>query len=148
MVDPVSVPLGYWLRTVDSLFESSMDDVLASEDVTRRLWQVLGSIKRNEPASPAAVDQAMALFLDGEPAQSAPLLGDLAERGWIAQRDGAWSLTDVGRTAVARLEALVAEHRQVMFQGIDDSDYRTTVETLARVAGNLDPQGNRAAGFR
>jgi len=146
--DPVSVPLGFWLRTVDSLFDSSMDEMFTAAGVTRRLWQVLNTIKRNEPVSTQDVDAAMAMFLDEDVPSSSPLLEDLGHRGWVDATGGTWTLTDDGRSAVAELEKQVTRHREVMFRGVDDTDYRTTVETLARVASNLDPQGARSTKFR
>lgn len=140
------MPIGFWLRRVDALFESSMDAMFAAEDLTRRMWQALSTIKRNEPASVVEVAQAMAMFLDADTPVS-PWLEDLAGRGWIVELDGRWRLTGEGRTAVAGLERQVAAHRDVMFRGVDDLEYRTTVETLARIADNLDPEGNGAASF-
>lgn len=144
----MSVPLGFWLRTVDSLFDSSMDELFSAEGVTRRLWQVLNSIKRNEPASTKDLDEAMAVFLDADVPSSSPLLEDLARRGWVEAAADTWTLTDDGRSVVAGLEKQVAHHREVMFRGVEDADYRTTVETLARVTSNLDPDGTRSTTFR
>ena len=37
-------PLGWWLRHVHELLESSMAHALRAESVTRRQWQVLNTI--------------------------------------------------------------------------------------------------------
>ena len=148
MDDPVAVPLGFWLRTVDSLLDSSMDELFASGGVTRRLWQVLNTVQRNEPAGADVINDAMAMFLDENVPSTSPLLDELASRGWAEAAEGSWTLTDAGRSALATLEKQVAQHRAVMFGGIDDQDYRTTVETLARVTRNLDPDGVRSGAFR
>ncbi len=148
MDDPVSVPIGFWLRTVDSLFDSSMDDLFAAEGVTRQLWQVLNSIKRNEPASTRDLDAAMAMFLGEHGASCMSLLDDLGRRGWIGGSEGIWALTDAGRCILASLEKKVMGHRELMFGGVSETDYRTTVETLARIAKNLDPQSTRSVEFR
>lgn len=122
------MPIGFWLRRVDALFESSMDVLLGAENVTRRLWQVLSTIERNEPVSTIEVAEAMAMFLDAGTSVE-PLLEDLAGRCWIVGLEGLWRLTGEGSSVVGGLEKQVVAHREVMFRGIDDVDYRTTVET-------------------
>ena len=139
--DPVALPLGFWLRRVDGLFESSMDVLLAAEGVSRRLWQVLNTVARHEPASVVDCNKAMTLFLDESAPDSQALLDQLVDRSWLQVSDGRYRLSGTGRSMLEALESKVAAHRSVMFNGITDAEYRTTVETLARITANLDPAG-------
>jgi DNA-binding MarR family transcriptional regulator len=141
MADPVALPLGFWLRRVDALFESSMDVLLAEEDVSRRLWQVLNTVARHEPVTVAACDEAMALFLDETTPDTQPLLDQLARRSWLEVTGDRYRLSGAGRSILSKLEDKVAAHRAEMFGGVTDADYRTTVQTLALIAANLDPDG-------
>jgi hypothetical protein len=46
------------------------------------------------------------------------------------------------------LEEQVARHRELMFRGVDETAYRTTVEVLSLIARNLDPEGTHTPEFR
>jgi len=139
MDDPVAIPLGFWLRRVDQLFESSMDSVLADENLSRRLWQLFNTVARHEPASLSQCGQAMTLFLADAAGECPSLLDELVARSWAEAQGDHYRLTAAGRTALRGLEEKVAAHRGVMFAGVTDEDYRTTVQTLARITENLDP---------
>ncbi|MBE8521198.1 MarR family transcriptional regulator [Amycolatopsis sp. H6(2020)] len=126
-------PLGWWLRHLHELLESSMARVLDAESLTRRHWQVLNTIALGA-RTPEQVDTAMAPFVAGE-GSMAPKMADLRARGWIAEDGG---LTADGREAHARVEARIKEFRAKAVEGISDVDYRTTLRTLERCAANLE----------
>lgn len=125
-------PLGWWLRHLHELLESSMARTLDAESLTRRHWQVLNTIALGA-RTPEQVDTAMAPFVTGE-GSMAPKVADLRARGWVGE-DG--TLTADGREAHARVEARIKEFRTKAVEGISDDDYRTTLRTLERCAANL-----------
>src|ERR1035441_8817421 len=96
MSSPMDVPLGFWLRTVDGLF--------AADGVTRRLWQLLSTVQRNQPVARSVVEDAMATSLDGAAESAGDLLSDLQRRGWVEPNDDLWQLTHQGRSVHARSE--------------------------------------------
>jgi hypothetical protein len=122
-------PLGWWLRHVHELLESSMAQALGAESLTRRHWQVLNTIAHGA-RTPEEVDAALAPF-----GPIASQLADLRARGWVAE-DGA--LTDAGLAAHARVEERIKAFRATATDGISDDDYRTTIRTLERCAANLE----------
>ena len=126
-------PLGWWLRHLHELLESSMAQVLETESLTRRHWQVLNTIALGA-RTPEEVDAAMAPFVAAE-GPMAPKISDLRARGWVAD-DG--TLTADGREAHARVEARIKEFRAMSMEGIGDDDYRATLRTLERCAANLE----------
>ncbi|WP_206784292.1 MarR family winged helix-turn-helix transcriptional regulator [Amycolatopsis sp. MtRt-6] len=126
-------PLGWWLRHLHELLESSMTRALDAESLTRRHWQVLNTIALGA-RTPEQVDTAMAPFVAGE-GSMAPKVADLRARGWVAA-DG--TLTADGREAHARVEERIKELRARSMEGIGDDDYRTTLRTLERCAANLE----------
>ena len=126
-------PLGWWLRHLHELLESSMAQVLDAESLSRRHWQVLNTIALGA-RTPEQVDTAMAPFVAGEGSMT-PKIGDLRARGWVTE-DGA--LTADGREAHTRVEARIKEFRTKAVEGISDDDYRTTLRTLERCAANLE----------
>ncbi|WP_328613210.1 MarR family winged helix-turn-helix transcriptional regulator [Amycolatopsis sp. NBC_00355] len=123
-------PLGWWLRHVHELLESSMARALEPESLTRRQWQVLNTIALGA-RTPAEIDVALAPF-----GSTSAQLGELRERGWVAETG---ELTGEGREAHARVEARVEEFRTSVTEGVSDDDYRTTIRTLERCAANLEP---------
>ncbi|TMR95642.1 MarR family winged helix-turn-helix transcriptional regulator [Nonomuraea basaltis] len=113
--------IGYWLKNLDTLLESAMDDAL---QMTRREWQVLNTTAH-----------------DARPDELAPFTGideaveQLTARGWLA--DG--RITEAGRAAHAGIVERVAAFRQQVSEGVTPEEYRATVDVLRRMAANLDP---------
>ncbi|MGW5715786.1 MarR family winged helix-turn-helix transcriptional regulator [Amycolatopsis sp. NPDC003865] len=122
-------PLGWHLRHVHELLESSMARALDAESLSRRHWQVLNTIALGA-RTPEEVDAAMAPF-----GATTRQVADLRARGWVA---GTGELTDAGRRAHTRVEARVRAFRATATDGISDDDYRTTIRTLERCAANLE----------
>jgi hypothetical protein len=127
-------PLGWWLRHVHELLESSMAQALIAESLSRRHWQVLNTIALGA-RTPEEVDAALAPFTASERPMTGPV-ADLRVRGWVAA--GEVALTGEGREAHARVEKRVEAFRAAVTEGISDDDYRTTVRTLERCAANLE----------
>lgn len=148
MSNPQDVPLGFWLRTVDALFDSSMDELFAPDGLTRRQWQLLSTVQRNQPVGTSEVEEAMAMPADEAADSPLSLLHAMRGRGWVRSTPAGWSLTDDGGAVHARLQAKVAEHRARMFRDVSDAAYQTTVETLAQITINLDPDGRSTPRFR
>jgi len=128
-------PLGWWLRHVHELLESSMTQALEAESLTRRHWQVLNTIALGARTS-ADVDTTMSPFV-AEDGPMAPKISDLRERGWVTEGDD-FTLTGEGRAAHARVEERVQAFRASVTHDISDDDYVTTTKTLERCAANLE----------
>jgi hypothetical protein len=122
-------PIGYWFAHLHQALESSLEQALAAESLTRRHWQVLNTIDGGARGQ-EAVDTAMALF-----GEQRAVVGDLRSRGWLDDEGG---LTSEGREAHARVKAKVARFRARVTDGISDDDYRTTIGVLERMAKNLE----------
>jgi DNA-binding MarR family transcriptional regulator len=122
-------PLGWWLRHVHELLESSMARTLDAESLTRRHWQVLNTIALGAH-TPEEVDAALAPF-----GSTTSQVADLRDRGWVTETG---NLTTDGREAHARVEARVKAFRSAVTDGVSDEDYRTTIRTLERCAANLE----------
>ena len=122
-------PLGWWLRHVHELLESSMTQAFEAESLTRRHWQVLNTIAHGA-RTPEDLGAALAPF-----GSITAQLADLRARGWVTE-DG--TLSDAGRAAHARVEKRVEAFRTTVTDGVSDDDYRTTIQTLQRCAANLE----------
>ncbi|MEU8631003.1 MarR family transcriptional regulator [Amycolatopsis sp. NPDC048633] len=126
-------PLGWWLRHVHELLESSMARALDAESLSRRHWQVLNTMALGA-RTPEEVDSALAPFVAAEGSMSTQVT-ELHTRGWVTENG---ELTDAGREAHARVEKRVAAFRTAVTDGISDDDYRTTIRTLEHCAANLE----------
>ena len=127
-------PLGWWLRHVHELLESSMTQTLEAESLTRRHWQVLNTIALGV-RTPEEIDAQLAPFVTTEGSMAAKV-ADLRARGWVAEDELA--LTETGREAHARVEERIKAFRASATDGISDDDYRTTLRTLEQCAANLE----------
>ncbi|MDO7883070.1 MarR family winged helix-turn-helix transcriptional regulator [Salinibacterium soli] len=139
-------PIGYWLKLVDRLIDEQFAATLEEHGVTRRQWQLLNVLSR-EASSVQQLDAAVAPFLSagasgegvgvGEPESSVEHLTELIESGWVDATPTGYELTDRGRSAFERLEAVVAEQRTIVAQGVAPEEYEQTVAVLERMARNL-----------
>jgi hypothetical protein len=125
-----TLPLGYWLRAVDALIDREFTSALAAENADRRDWMLLNAVSGDidAPAWLAARAQG----------RGGKRLRALAERGWIARTEDAWTLTDEGRAAKARLGAVVDGIRERVSGAVSPEDYATmtaSLETIARELG-------------
>ena len=130
-------PIGFWLRLVDRLIDERFASLLEEHGVTRRQWQLLNVLQRSD-ASAAELDEAVAPFLTEEGEASADSLGELVESGWVAREsEDRFTLTELGREAFGRLAEVVNATRDLVAEGVDETDYATTLATLERMARNL-----------
>lgn len=120
-------PIGYWLRAADRLISREFAAAFESEGVTRREWMILNVLD-------GSVESAE---LDARIQRGGKRLRALAERGWVAETDGRWELTDEGRAAKARLGEVVDGIRAKVSGAVTDEDFATTVASLEAIARGL-----------
>jgi hypothetical protein len=132
-------PIGYWLKLVDRLIDEQFAATLEEHGVTRRQWQLMNVLSR-EPSTVEQLDAAVAPFLSveaGEPESSVEHLTELIDSAWVDATPTGYELTERGRGAFERLEAVVATQRTVVAEGISADQYEQTVAVLERMARNL-----------
>ena len=135
-------PIGFWLKLVDRLIDEQFASTLEEHGVTRRQWQLLNVLAR-ENATIAQLDAAVAPFLsatvtqDSEPAPSAEHLTELIDSGWVDATPTGYELTDRGRVAFEKLEAVVASNRTAATRGLTQEQYDETLVVLEKLARNL-----------
>jgi hypothetical protein len=122
-------PLGYWIKSLDGLIETTFERALAGHGILRRHWQVMNALLRGDPP-----EQALAPFWNDEAITLDATLGDLHAKGWL---DDANALTGQGRAAFARVAAEVSVVRARVTAGLTDAEYQATVRTLRRMVENL-----------
>lgn len=132
-------PIGYWLKLVDRLIDEQFAATLEEHGVTRRQWQLMNVLSR-EPSTVEQLDAAVTPFLSveaGEPESSVEHLTELIDSAWVDATPTGYELTERGRGAFERLEAVVATQRTVVAEGIAPEEYEQTVAVLERMARNL-----------
>ncbi|TDD57545.1 MarR family transcriptional regulator [Kribbella antibiotica] len=121
-------PIGWWLKELDRLLESSFEQLLAADGLTRRQWQAL-----NAAAGPKPIAAALAPFLVGNRETLTAVTDPLTERGWLTGDE----LTPSGHAALTELTAKVQEQRRLVAAGISDEEYAATIDVLRRMTRNL-----------
>ena len=134
-------PIGYWLKELDRLIETTLDRALAEEDVTRRDWQVLNALQP-DPTPRAEVIEQLRPFWGVDAVDPDAVLDGLIARGW-ALRDPSdrYTLSPEGDAARAALLEKVKALRAAIADGITPEQYNTTIDTLGRMAQNLQALG-------
>jgi DNA-binding MarR family transcriptional regulator len=128
-------PIGWWVKRLDELLERGLDDVVATEGLSRRHWQVLDLLAGGPSARP---ELAAALASFAAPAQVDGVVAGLAGRDWVEERGGLLALTPDGRAAHGRLAGAVAGFRRRVADGLSAEEYAATVAGLARMVANLE----------
>ena len=130
-------PIGYWLKELDRLIETTLDRALAEEGVTRRDWQVLNALQP-DPTPRADVIESLRPFWGVDASDPDAVLDGLIARGW-ALRDPSdrYTLSPEGDAARAALLEKVKALRAAIADGITPEQYNTTIDTLGRMAQNL-----------
>jgi hypothetical protein len=128
-------PIGWWLKHVDGLIESSMDRVLQDEGIGRRHWQALNAIAGGADTA-AALDAALAPFA-GSGTSARLVLDQLRAQHWVQEVAGRITLTPAGSAARGRLIVAIRDYRARITEGVSEAEYRAAVEVLQKMARNL-----------
>ena len=130
-------PIGYWLKLVDRLIDERFDETLEEHGVTRRQWQLLGALSRQD-ATLEQLNTEIAPFLDADTEESsASHLAELMESGWVTLDGDTYAISEQGRVAYDRLSTVVQGIRDAVADGFDEDEYATTLNALERMARNL-----------
>lgn len=136
--DITARPFAYWVRAVDHLIARATHTVLENEGLARRDWRLL-TLLSDESSAPGLAERLRR--------RGGAKFVTLIERGWVAETDGEWTLTDEGRAAQARLAGAIDG---VIAGAVSEEDLATTrasLHTIARTLGwNPDeriPHGRR-----
>jgi len=121
-------PIGWWLKELDRLLESSFEEVLAADGLTRRQWQAL-----NAAAGPESIAVALAPFVSGDPGELSAAVDTLTARGWLVDEQ----LTAAGRAGLEELASKVQAQRERVTAGITGAEYIATIAVLRKMADNL-----------
>jgi hypothetical protein len=131
-------PIGYWLKELDRRIEQTLDRALAGEGVTRRDWQVLNALEP-EPAARDEVLDKLRPFWGEDAAAPDAVLDGLIDRGWaLLDANHRYSLSPEGESARALLLERITQLRTAIADGVTPEQYNTTIDTLARMASNLE----------
>lgn len=139
-MEPTDRPIGYWLKHLDGLIESTFDRALAGHALSRRHWQAMNAL-RDAPLTADGLRDALRPFWGEGVITLDEVVGDLAGRGWVAEDDGRHALTERGLAAHAAVAERVGETRRAVLDGLTEQDYAATVHTLSRMAANLERAG-------
>lgn len=131
-------PIGYWLKHVDRLIEAMFDHTLADFGLGRRHWQTLNVLAAGAQPETALADAMAPFWGDAGGPTRAVVLRDLVRRGWIVSDDMRYSLTPSGESAHRQIAERVQRARQRATTGLSAEEYANTLDTLERIAANLE----------
>ena len=139
-------PIGYWLKHLDRLISQAAQRALAEEQLTRRHWQIM-NVLRQSPQGPAALTDALRPFWEPGAITLDQAISDLAGRGWLTRdQAGQYALTTAGEAAHATVQEKIHGIRARFLTGLTEHDYHQTVQTLQRMAANLEHAARAPAG--
>lgn len=134
-------PIGFWLRLVDGLIEDRLTQSLKADGIRRVQWQTLNAIHAGA-SNRTQVEDRLRPFLSGENGEVTSIVRPLLDRGWLSEQAGELRLTEVGSQRFEALLSQISEDRRRLIDGVDESEYVTTVTTLEHMARNLGWSGS------
>lgn len=118
-----------WVRVVDRALWRERAAALAADDIRPREARLLHALASDRAAE--VLTRLRHLPHGGKS------LRRLAQRGWIAENDGTWSLTDAGRTAADGLSRHADELGARLREAVAPDDLTAASATLEAVARTL-----------
>ncbi len=135
---PPRPPIGFLLRTLDSLINERFERTLGTRGITRRQWQLLRTLAER-PAAVDALDAAVAPFLDRTQGETVVRhLEPLESKGLVTATTGRYGLTDRGRALLDILAGEVQVTRDLTVRGLTDGEYDRTIANLQTMVDNLE----------
>jgi DNA-binding MarR family transcriptional regulator len=131
-------PIGYWLKKLDRLIDEQFEQQLGEAGLSRRQWQVINLLE-GDPRSVPELQSELEPFLQEDLDDLTDALSGLVTRGWVVSQDNIVNLTETGQAQLKLIKAKVTELRQASMAGISPEEYQTTIDVLARMASNLEP---------
>jgi len=133
-------PIGYWLKHVDEVITSHVNQVLHDNGFTRFRWQVLNILYEGDSTTRNKVFEIMKSFINAD--QLDEFLNGFVQEGWLVKRgDGETvelALTEAGKTKREEIFRLQSEVRRRAMLGISDQEYATVIDVLQRMVYNLE----------
>lgn len=118
--------LRFWLKAAAGRVADELDTALRSEALDRREWRLLKGLAR---ADSAAIQERLA--------DRPHRLERLTHRGWVAQGEDGWHLTDDGRAGLERVSTRSAAIRDRVSAAVSPDDLAVTIASLEAIAREL-----------
>lgn len=129
------LPIGYYLKLVDSCLTKGIDQIHAKYGLNRIEWQVLNSINEKSEISKSDLFELM------KPVTNSQSLEDILikhrDKNNIMIKGDLISLTNEGRLLYRSCFNIQQEFRKKALNGISDDDYETTISTLQKIIANI-----------
>ncbi|TLG05794.1 winged helix DNA-binding protein [Nocardia cyriacigeorgica] len=130
--------IGYRLKRLDQLIETTFDRLLGDAAMNRREWQTLNTMSRG-PVDEAQLIDALRPFWEGNGENVSDVIAGLVARGWIHRdADGRYALAPAGQSAHAAAVAEVSGLRERMTVGISAEEFAQMMDVLRRMTVNLE----------
>ncbi|TLF76007.1 MarR family winged helix-turn-helix transcriptional regulator [Nocardia cyriacigeorgica] len=130
--------IGYRLKRLDQLIETTFDRLLGDAAMNRREWQTLNTMSRG-PVDEAQLIDALRPFWEGNGENVSDVIAGLVARGWIHRdADGRYALTPAGQSAHTAAMAEVSGLRERMTVGISAEEFAQMMDVLRRMTVNLE----------
>ncbi|MFE7620911.1 MarR family transcriptional regulator [Streptomyces sp. NPDC057496] len=130
-------PIGYWTGIANEIIVGGIRAALAEEGLTQPHWWILNHVAgAPEQWTRASLTDRLSPF-DRQDTDFEAVHTDLASRGWIAEPGGRLVLTEAGEEGRQRAKARTLKVHERMHDGVETTDYVTTLNVLRRMITNL-----------
>ncbi|QMU30732.1 hypothetical protein [Adhaeribacter radiodurans] len=130
-----ALPIGYWIKQVDTLLTQEINALHATLGITRLKWQILHSIQEKEQINFLALITLLQPFADPETVTKT--LAELKNDLLLIENKDDLALTNKGIALHATCQEQQKIFRLKAMAGITEQQYEQTLATLQKIVENI-----------
>ncbi|RAL24171.1 MarR family winged helix-turn-helix transcriptional regulator [Thermoflavimicrobium daqui] len=135
-------PFGWYLKRLDKLITSHVNELFKDKELTRFHWQALNNTYHEGTKTKESLHELVQDYVDKKKLDE--VIHSLVERGWMIRNESSGQqitkleLTSKGKKEFPSLDAILYEFDQRVFYGVTKEEYQIVIKVLTRMINNLD----------
>lgn len=129
------LPIGYWIKEVDTLLTKGIDDIQHQLGLNRTGWQILNSINEEGNYNKTELINLLLPFSSADETEA--MINKFADEKIIHSQQNQLSLTSKGKELHTACFERQKQFRQEIMEGISEQDYDTAISTLQKMVLNI-----------
>lgn len=129
------MPIGWYLREVDSLLTKFVNQAFESHGINRYHWQIMKNIDTHEKICKDLFYHQVHRFVNESEYES--LFQELISRNWIVLKDEKYWFTPEGKNGFEEISNLQEVNREAITKGTTEEEYLNTIRFLEKLIVNL-----------
>lgn len=128
-------PVGAWVKRADLVFSNVVRKTSGNGTFNRSDWQLLNFLHEKSKTTEPEILEFLSFFEQEQAIRK--VINRFLNDGLITGNQGGVAITPKGEQVFEEVSKIQDEIKEKALQGISESAYTTTIETLQRITDNL-----------